>query len=196
MYPLFNLLMPCPNEKHYATSIKMRPSTGITTIGTLRYLNQNEQHYTTLHYATHYSTFGNSTKTTVVTSIRIAHSKWEVAAMVLYTLQLTLSFQRTAKWARLTSTKMRPCEHEWAPQTDCKVSTSSINKSLQQKQTKVLAVSMSSPNRHRYSIEHVIEKKESRNVPRWRRISLDGEKESANEEEKSTSKIGLASDIF
>lgn len=53
-YPLFNLLMPCPNEKHYATSIKMRPSTVVTTIGTLRYLNQNEQHYTTLCYPLFY----------------------------------------------------------------------------------------------------------------------------------------------
>ena len=58
------------SEQHYATSIKMRPSTMVTTIGTLRYLNQNEQHYTT-----HYFTFGNSAKITVVTSIGTTHSK-------------------------------------------------------------------------------------------------------------------------
>ena len=60
----------------------------------------------------------------------------------------------------------------------------------------------SSPNRPRYSIEHVTEKKESRNVPRWRRRSLDREEESLDGEEESTygeesaSKIRLASDIF
>ena len=96
--------------------------------------------WTTLHYATlrsRYSTFGNSTKTTVVTSIGTTHSKWEMAAMLLYILQQILSIQRLAKWARLTSIKIRPCEHEWAPQTECKV----------------LAVSTSSPNRPMYSIK-------------------------------------------
>ena len=40
--------LPPMNNIHYATLIKMRPSTVVISIGTLRYLNQNEQHYTTL----------------------------------------------------------------------------------------------------------------------------------------------------
>ena len=46
-------------------------------------------------------------------------------------------------------------------------------------------MSTSSPNRPRYSIEHVTERKESRNVPMWRRRSLDREEESLDREEES-----------
>ena len=64
----------------------------------------------------------------------------------------------------ITSLKMTPCEHEWAPQTECKVSTPNNPRqwwqtnsfelprlpqtnSLQHTQTNILAMSTSSPNK-------------------------------------------------
>jgi len=86
------------------------------------------------------------------------HKYWNSALKVIsgrhgaLVLQQTLSIQRTTKWARLTSIKMRPCEHEW-PRDKMYLRWPRVPQSLQEKQTKVLGLTTSSPNRPRCSIE-------------------------------------------
>ena len=129
MYPLFNLLKPCPNEKHNATSIKMRPSTVITTIGTLRYLNQNEQHYTTLCYPLFYfwklcQNCSGHKYWNIALKVRSGrhgaiHITIDIKHSKVYKVSTTYLNQNETLWARVNTPNKLQSEHQFHKPNPC-----------------------------------------------------------------------------